>query len=86
MKWNAVDEYDNQTGRLDNQPQGTLTIDAGTGGTATFNGFFTDEGLLEVSSGTLALRANGSVTGSFEVDGGASPPVRRHAVCLQLGG
>ncbi len=59
-------------GRLDNQSQGTLTIDAGTGGTATFNGFFTDEGLLEVSSGTLVLGANGSVTGSFEVDGGAA--------------
>ncbi len=72
VKWYAVDGYDNQTGRLDNQSHGTLTIDAGTGGTATFNGFFTDEGLLEVSSGTLVLGANGSVTGSFEVDGGAA--------------
>ena len=64
VKWNAVDEYDNQTGRLDNQSQGTLTIDAGAGGTATFNGFFTDEGLLEVSSGTLVLGEDGNVTGS----------------------
>ncbi len=61
-----------ENGRLDNQSQGTLTIDAGIGGTATFSGFFTDEGLLDVSSGTLVLGANGSVTGSFEVDGGAA--------------
>ncbi len=70
VKWNAVDEYDSQTGTLDNQDQGTVTVEAGTG-TATFNGFFTNEGDLEVSSGTLLLEASGSVAGNFQVDGGA---------------
>jgi hypothetical protein len=64
--------WDSTNGTLDNQSKATLTVAAGTDGTATFNGFVTDEGLLEVSSGTLVLKANGSVTGSFEVDGGAA--------------
>ncbi len=80
VTWNSTN------GTLDNQAKGTITVAAGTGGTAAFNGFFTDEGLLEVSSGTLVLGADGSVTGSVEVDGGEAPPVRRHTVCLQLGG
>ena len=79
VTWNA------DNGTLDNQYQGTVTVDAGTG-TASFNGFFTDEGDLEVSSGTLFMGAGGSVTGN--VDGGRRrhPPVRRHAVRLRLGG
>jgi hypothetical protein len=64
--------WSSSNGTLDNQAKGTLTVDAGTGGTATFDGFVSDEGLLEVSSGTLVLGANGSVTGSFAVDGGAA--------------
>ena len=79
VTWNA------DNGTLDNQYQGTVTVDAGTG-TASFNGFFTNEGDLEVSSGTLVLGASGSVTGNIEVDAGATPPVRRHAVRLQLRG
>ena len=39
--WHADD------GTLDNQYQGTITVQAGTG-TASFNGFFTNEGDLEV--------------------------------------
>jgi len=70
VTWNADD------GTLENQYQGTVTVDAGTG-TASFNGFFTNEGDLEVSSGTLFLAGSGSVTGNTKVDAGAT---------LQLGG
>ena len=70
VTWNA------DNGTLDNQYQGTVTVDAGTG-TASFNGFFTNEGDLEVSSGTLFLEASGSVTGNTTVDAGAT---------LQFGG
>ncbi len=72
VTWNA------DNGTLDNQYQGTVTVDAGTGtGTASFNGFFTNEGDLEVSSGTLLLGADGSVTGKYVVDAGTT---------LQFGG
>ncbi len=70
MTWNE------DNGTLDNQFQATLTVDAGTG-TASFNGFFTNEGDLEVSSGTLVLGAGGSVTGNTVVDAAAT---------LQFGG
>ncbi|MGO9922926.1 MAG: beta strand repeat-containing protein, partial [Isosphaeraceae bacterium] len=70
VTWNA------DNGTLDNQFQGTVTVDAGTG-TASFNGFFTNEGDLEVSSGTLVLGGSGSVTGNTKVDAGAT---------LQFGG
>ena len=65
VTWNA------DNGTLDNQSQATLTVDAGTG-TASFNGYFTNEGGLVVSSGTLVLGAGGSVTGGVAVDSGAT--------------
>jgi phage baseplate assembly protein gpV len=63
-------------GTLDNQYHGTVSVDAGTG-TASFNGFFTNEGDLDVSSGTLLLGAGGNVTGNVVVDVAAT---------LQFGG
>ena len=57
VTWNA------DNGTLDNQSQGTLTVEPARG-TASFNGFFTNEGDLEISSGTLVLGAGGSVTGN----------------------
>ncbi len=65
MTWNA------DGGTLDNQYQATVTVGAGTG-TATFDGFFTDEGDLDVSSGTLVMGAGGSVTGNVAVAAGAT--------------
>ena len=70
VTWNAVG------GTLDNQYQATVTVVAGTG-TASFDGFFTDEGDLDVSSGTLVMGADGNVTGNVEVAAGAT---------LQFGG
>jgi hypothetical protein len=64
--------WNSSNGTLDNQSKGTLTVAAGTGGTATFDGYFQNEGNLEVSSGTLVLQANGSVTGNTKVDSGAT--------------
>ena len=58
-------------GTLDNQYQGTVTVDAGAG-TASFNGFTTDEGDLEVKSGTVFLGAGGNVTGNVVVDAAAT--------------
>ncbi|HKI21775.1 MAG TPA: hypothetical protein VKA15_28045, partial [Isosphaeraceae bacterium] len=65
VTWNAVN------GSLDNQFQGTLTVKAGTG-SASFNGFLSNEGDLEVKSGTLLLEASGTVTGNTLVDAGAT--------------
>jgi hypothetical protein len=64
------------TGTLDNQGQGMITVAAGTG-TASFGTDYTNEGNLEVSSGTLFMGGSGSLTGNTVVDAGAT---------LQFGG